>query len=152
MDDLRESYRLLEVEPGATPEELKRAYRDLVKVWHPDRFADDLRLQSRAQEKLKQINLAYAKISEPRVIPPARPAAPPEPAPRRAEPPAWKANFQRPASDEPVPPEAEAFPPRPKKNWEPTFVRVAILLFIGFQITVLAVILSVINTALSAKP
>ncbi len=51
--------RILELEPGISVDELKRAHRDLVKVWHPDRFADDPRLQLKAQEKLKQINEAY---------------------------------------------------------------------------------------------
>ena len=37
----------------------KRSYRELVKVWHPDRFGHDTDLLNRAQEKLKQINLAY---------------------------------------------------------------------------------------------
>ncbi len=52
-------YRVLGLEPGASVDELKLAHRDLVKVWHPDRFADDPRLQMKAQEKLKQINEAY---------------------------------------------------------------------------------------------
>lgn len=60
--DLRECYRILEVEPDASLDEVKRAYRELVKVWHPDRFFHDLKLQQKAQEKLKQINAAYERI------------------------------------------------------------------------------------------
>ncbi len=69
--DLRECYRILEVEPGATLDEVKRAYRELVKVWHPDRFTHDLNLQRKAQEKLKQINHAYERICavEPKGVP-----------------------------------------------------------------------------------
>lgn len=52
-------YEVLELEAGASLEEIKRAYRDLVKVWHPDRFTHDLRLQEKAQEKLKTIIAAY---------------------------------------------------------------------------------------------
>ena len=52
-------YELLGLAPGATVEELKAAHRDLVKVWHPDRFAHDPRLQQKAQEKLKELNEAY---------------------------------------------------------------------------------------------
>lgn len=44
MDDMKRYYEILELEPGASPEEVKRAYRDLVKVWHPDRFSHVLNL------------------------------------------------------------------------------------------------------------
>jgi len=55
-------YRVLGLEPGVSLEELKQTHKDLVKVWHPDRFADDPRLQQRAQEKLKEINAAYEQV------------------------------------------------------------------------------------------
>jgi len=49
----------LGVKPGATQKEVAQAYRDLTKVWHPDRFADNPRLQRKAEEKIKEINAAY---------------------------------------------------------------------------------------------
>lgn len=52
-------YQVLEIEPGASQHEIKQAYRDLAKVWHPDRFSDQPRLQQKAEEKLKRINAAY---------------------------------------------------------------------------------------------
>ena len=52
-------YAVLGVDLTATPEQLKQAYRDLVKVWHPDRFTNDPTLQSKAEAKLKEINEAY---------------------------------------------------------------------------------------------
>lgn len=61
-DDLIESYNLLGLNPGASSEELKAAHRDLAKVWHPDRFLHDARLQEKAQEKLKEINEAYEQL------------------------------------------------------------------------------------------
>jgi hypothetical protein len=70
---LDDCYRLLEVDPSATEEEVKAAYRDLTKVWHPDRFAHDPELQRKAQEKLKAINEAYDAI---RGVAPVRPARP----------------------------------------------------------------------------
>lgn len=76
-------YDVLEIEPGASLEELKRAHRDLVKVWHPDRFTDDPPLQRKAQEKLKQINEAYEMLlpetlaAEPRIEQVPAPAAAP---------------------------------------------------------------------------
>jgi hypothetical protein len=53
-------YQTLEVEPGASQAEIKQAYKDLAVVWHPDRFTDNPRLREKAEEKLKQINAAYA--------------------------------------------------------------------------------------------
>jgi hypothetical protein len=54
-----EALDVLALRPGATPVEIKEAYRDLVKVWHPDRFGSDPRLRQKAEDKLRQINDAY---------------------------------------------------------------------------------------------
>jgi Flp pilus assembly protein TadB len=59
---LDDCYALLDVSPGATAGEVKRAHRDLAKVWHPDRFANDAALRRKAEEKLKSINDAYETI------------------------------------------------------------------------------------------
>ena len=57
MKELDEYYEVLGVNPGASKEEVRAAYLDLVKVWHPDRFANEpQRLLHRAEEQLK-INL-----------------------------------------------------------------------------------------------
>ena len=77
--DLSKAYELLGVKPGVSIPELKAAHRDLAKVWHPDRFLHDPRLQEKAQEKLKEINEAYELISSGKV---PRSANPP---PRQAE-------------------------------------------------------------------
>lgn len=64
LDDLHECYRMLEVEPGASLDEVKRSYRELVKVWHPDRFSHDPKLRDKAVDKLKKINRAYERLCE----------------------------------------------------------------------------------------
>ena len=81
-DELERYYELLGVAPGTNGRELKEAYRDLAKVWHPDRFSHDPRLQQKAQEKLKAINEAYDRLTSgsagrrPRTAPtPERPRA-----------------------------------------------------------------------------
>ncbi len=56
------AYGVLGVKPGVSDRELKAAHRDLAKVWHPDRFLHDPRLQEKAQEKLKEINEAYEQL------------------------------------------------------------------------------------------
>ncbi|HKY27469.1 MAG TPA: J domain-containing protein [Pyrinomonadaceae bacterium] len=62
MMDQSKCYEILGVRPGVSPQELKTAHRDLAKVWHPDRFAHDPRLQAKAQEKLKEINEAFDQL------------------------------------------------------------------------------------------
>ena len=60
---MKQYFEILELQPGATPDEVKKAYRDLAKVWHPDRFkGDSARLKVKAAEKLAEINEAYEKI------------------------------------------------------------------------------------------
>ena len=59
---LQDCYLLLEVDPGASAEEIRRAHRDLTKGWHPDRFGHDIALRTRAEAKLKAINEAYETI------------------------------------------------------------------------------------------
>lgn len=62
MTKLDEAYRILDLEPGASDHEVRRAWRDLTKVWHPDRFGNDPALRRRAEEKQKEINEAYEAI------------------------------------------------------------------------------------------
>lgn len=50
--------------PGATLADVQQAHRDLVNVWHPDRFAHVPRLRAKAEEKLKEINAAYAWLAD----------------------------------------------------------------------------------------
>ena len=57
-----EAFALLEVAPGASQATVKAAYRALAKVWHPDRFPDDVPLQQRAVRKQQALNEAYATL------------------------------------------------------------------------------------------
>jgi hypothetical protein len=50
---------LLEVAPGATPEEIQKSFRQLIKVWHPDRFSDQPELQRRATMKTSELTRAF---------------------------------------------------------------------------------------------
>lgn len=58
-----EYYKVLEIRPDATREEVKAAYRDLAQVWHPDRYQNsNPRLRAKAEEKFKSISEAYHAI------------------------------------------------------------------------------------------
>ena len=78
--DFGRAYDVLGVKPGVSDRELKAAHRDLAKVWHPDRFLHDPRLQEKAQEKLKEINEAYEQL----LTRNTRRYTPPPPPPRRS--------------------------------------------------------------------
>lgn len=58
-------YKVLGVSPSATDEEIKQAYRSLAKKYHPDRYKGH-DLEDLANEKLKQINMAYDTIMKDR--------------------------------------------------------------------------------------
>jgi DnaJ-like protein len=58
-DDLQRAYATLGLSSGASPAEIKRRYRLLVKTWHPDRFASDPEGQAAASDRLTHINNAY---------------------------------------------------------------------------------------------
>ena len=55
-------YEVLGVRPDDDEETIKKAYRTLVKKYHPDRYANSP-LAEEASEKLKEINLAYDIIT-----------------------------------------------------------------------------------------
>jgi hypothetical protein len=77
--EIQDCYRALELEPGASLEQVKQAWRELVKVWHPDRFPNDPNLQLKAQDRLKEINSAYESLQEflASGTPPPKPRPPP---------------------------------------------------------------------------
>ena len=62
MDAINHALDILGLGPDAKPPHVKQAYRDLVKVWHPDRFPNDSRVRRKAEEKLKEINEAYRTL------------------------------------------------------------------------------------------
>lgn len=51
-------YKVLGVKEGASYDEIKRSYRELVKKYHPDRYRNNP-LADLADEKMREINEAY---------------------------------------------------------------------------------------------
>lgn len=58
-------YKILGVSPDSTDEELKKAYRELAKKYHPDNYINNP-LADLASEKMKQINEAYDIVTKER--------------------------------------------------------------------------------------
>ena len=55
--------QILAVDINATPAQIKDAYRNLARQWHPDRFIDVIEKQT-AEERFKQINAAYEYLKK----------------------------------------------------------------------------------------
>lgn len=58
---MKDSYSILGVDKNATDEEIKNAYRELARKYHPDNYSDNP-LSDLASEKMKEINEAYDDI------------------------------------------------------------------------------------------
>ena len=62
---MRDHYQVLGVPSTATDEEVKKAYRDLARKYHPDNYHDNP-LADLAQERMKEINEAYEAVQSQR--------------------------------------------------------------------------------------
>jgi len=60
--EIKQCFEILELDPNASVDEAKQAYKDIVNVWHPDRFSHNSRLKEKAEKKLKEINVAYETV------------------------------------------------------------------------------------------
>lgn len=58
---MKDPYSVLGVDRNATDEQIKSAYRELARKYHPDNYNDNP-LSDLANEKMKEINDAYDTI------------------------------------------------------------------------------------------
>ena len=58
---MNDPYSILGVSSNASDDEVKKAYRELARKYHPDNYHDNP-LADLAQEKMKEINEAYNEI------------------------------------------------------------------------------------------
>lgn len=64
---IADPYKVLGVSPNASDEEIKKAYRDLAKKYHPDLHPGD----KECERKMNEINAAYEQIKNPQPAGPA---------------------------------------------------------------------------------
>ena len=62
---MNDPYSVLGVSPNASDEEIKKAYRELARKYHPDNYQNNP-LADLAEEKMKEINEAYEAINKQR--------------------------------------------------------------------------------------
>ncbi len=62
---MKTPYEILGVSPNASDDEIKKAYRNLARKYHPDKYRDS-DLADLANEKMKEINAAYEEIQRER--------------------------------------------------------------------------------------
>lgn len=63
---MKDPYSVLGVQHTATDDEVKKAYRELARKYHPDNYQSDPALAELASEKMKEINEAYDTIQNER--------------------------------------------------------------------------------------
>lgn len=62
---MNDPYSVLGIDPSASDDEVKRAYRELARKYHPDNYQNNP-LADLAEEKMKEINEAYDAITRTR--------------------------------------------------------------------------------------
>ena len=63
-ESIRQDYANLDLPPGAPFEEVKHSYKNLLKHYHPDRFALDPEKQRVATQITQKINESFQRIRE----------------------------------------------------------------------------------------
>lgn len=63
-DDERRAFAILGIPSSATHDEVRRAYRDLVRRWHPDQYEMDTVSRDKAVRTMAMINWAYQTVGK----------------------------------------------------------------------------------------
>ena len=61
-EDLVSCYQILGLQPGASLDAVRRAYKRLVRLWHPDQYMHDESMRRTAERHMKLINTAHKTL------------------------------------------------------------------------------------------
>lgn len=138
-------FEVLGLTSKASPDQVRKSYRELVKRWHPDHFQQrSVEEQRGAEEKLKELTAAYRRISEcwaglKNYQPQSRPASGPQPQ-------------KRPMTRKPQPAKPSSFKPRsPSPHWYQTAKKRQLSQFTEQRIGYLLIALLVISVIVAVK-
>lgn len=133
---MKDYYALLSIEPNATADDIKRAFRREIARYHPDKVHHlGQEFQALAAERAAELTEAYRVLMEAglrasydaeRGITPSPPSEPPAPPPQNRDEPSSAASQQagQPSAEpQPPPPAGGPAPPRPDAGARDTFVR-----------------------------
>jgi hypothetical protein len=62
--DIKRCFEILEVNESATPNDVERAYLDLVYVWNPKKFLNNSSCYQNVLKKVKEIETAYDRLKQ----------------------------------------------------------------------------------------
>ncbi len=108
--EIEKSYKILDLEPGVSLEEVRQAYRHLALIWHPDRYPQNSPIQIQAEAKFKEISHAYETLKTHLSHPPLPPSPTSPPSPPSPTPPAPPAPSAPPAPPTPPTPPTPTIP------------------------------------------
>lgn len=57
-------FGILGLRKDASLQDVERSYKEMMKFWHPDQFAGNKKKQAEAEERCKQLNVAYSWLKE----------------------------------------------------------------------------------------
>lgn len=57
-------FELLGVTRSSSKKEIKKAHREQIKLWHPDKFSNDINKTKEATEKTQKLNEAYSFLKD----------------------------------------------------------------------------------------
>lgn len=60
--EILQCFKILKLDPEASLDDTQKAFRKIVKIWHPDLLTDNPKLKRLGEEKLKKVNAAYNTI------------------------------------------------------------------------------------------
>jgi hypothetical protein len=61
--NLKKCLQVLQLQQAGSKSDVERAYHEMIETWRPNRFAAGSLLQNQAEDKIKEINIAYQTLT-----------------------------------------------------------------------------------------